>query len=264
MDLKVVTIDFWGTLYHHRGTREYRKTVRTELLSKFLRSINYDDSLNISETFYEVINIFVESRWDTGIAPSREDILDHSYEYYEKRVPREILNGLLDEVYRIYSGELQPILTENGEETLLILGVYEEKHRKLIGSSVMAINGIAMERIKENMKVFRGANGASENFLLELMERSGIDTGETLEEAISKIPSATEIILEFLEKVRENGIRNVIVDLRENTGGNSYLAWLSPTSAVIRIPLFPSTASPFGLAPVSNLFSTGIQGDCKG
>ncbi len=224
------------------------------------------------------------------------------------------------------------LMLEPVDETLLILGVYEEKHRKLIGSSVMAINGIAIERIKENMKVFRGANGennnlmhlmecfnnkflmsfvvygkvvdsdsiqltlhnhesgyasdvvfsfserqpgelifnremelpssessdlswtifngnkgylkiesmrkyrenfesqlsngASENFLLELMERSGIDTGETLEEAISKIPSATEIIMEFLEKVRENGIRNVIVDLRENTGGNSYLAYI--------------------------------------
>ncbi len=146
MDLKVVTIDFWGTLYHHRGIREYRKTVRTELLSKFLRSINYDDSLNISETFYEVINIFVESRWDTGIAPSREDILDHSYEYYEKRVPREILNGLLDEVYRIYSGELQPILTENGKETLKWLS---SRASLYLISDTFTIIGNVIEKIME-------------------------------------------------------------------------------------------------------------------
>ena len=152
MDLKVVTIDFWGTLYHHRGTREYRKTVRAELLSKFLRSINYDDSLNISETFYEVINIFVESRWDTGIAPSREDILDHSYEYYEKRVPREILNGLLDEVYRIYSGELQPILTENGEETLKWLS---SRASLYLISDTFTIIGNVIEKIMEVSKIIR-------------------------------------------------------------------------------------------------------------
>ncbi len=68
--------------------------------------------------------------------------------------------------------------------------------------------------------------GASEKFLRELMERSGIPTSGTMEETIGKIPSASQIITEFLAKMEEIRGKYIIVDLRDNTGGNSYLAYI--------------------------------------
>ena len=118
MDVKVVTIDFWNTLYHHSGTPEYRKSIRGDLLTRFLKSINYDDGLNIARTFYEATDQYVNSRWNSGSSTSREEILDRLDEYYENRVPMEVLSRLLDEIYRMYTEELRPILVGKGEETL--------------------------------------------------------------------------------------------------------------------------------------------------
>ncbi len=156
MDLKVVTIDFWGTLYHHRGTPEYRKRVITELLTKFLRTINYDDDLKVAQTFYEVTNKYVESRWESGVAPSREDVINHSYEGYGNRIPKEILNRLLEEVYRMYTDELHPTLTDKGEETLKWLSSQASLY---IISDTFTIIGNVLDKILDNdglIKYFKG------------------------------------------------------------------------------------------------------------
>lgn len=67
-------------------------------------------------------------------------------------------------------------------------------------------------------------HGASEKFLMELIERTGMNTSGTIKEIIGKIPSASQIITEFLTKMKETGSSNILVDLRDNTGGNSYMA----------------------------------------
>ena len=66
--------------------------------------------------------------------------------------------------------------------------------------------------------------GASESFLRELLERQGIKNNGSIEEIIAGIPSASEAIIELLKVMNEKCIKDIVVDLRKNRGGNSYLA----------------------------------------
>ncbi len=66
--------------------------------------------------------------------------------------------------------------------------------------------------------------GASESFIRELLEISGIETNGRVEEIISGIPSASEAIIDLLKVMDKKGIKDIVVDLRKNSGGNSYLA----------------------------------------
>ncbi len=66
--------------------------------------------------------------------------------------------------------------------------------------------------------------GASKSFLKELLEKQGIETNGRIEEIISGIPSASEAITDLLQLMNEKGIKDIIVDLQKNSGGNSYLA----------------------------------------
>ena len=70
--------------------------------------------------------------------------------------------------------------------------------------------------------------GASEKFLRELFGRIGMNTSKTIKEIVGKMPSASQIITKFLTKMKETGGNDIIVDLRDNTGGNSYLAHILP------------------------------------
>ena len=220
--------------------------------------------------------------------------------------------------------EFEPI-----EENLVVVGVYEKKHMRLIGAKLSAINGIQLRELCSRMKMIRGTNGtynnlvhldqafkepsimsdllenndydnggmavslefynekslvqedftftstcpgallerhvlnlpespesdlawtilengigylridsmrkyrenyesqislgASETFLRELLQRSKIDSPGNIYDAISKIPSASDSILELLAEMKTRNIPDLIIDLRNNTGGNSYL-----------------------------------------
>ncbi len=81
----------------------------------------------------------------------------------------------------------------------------------------------SMRRYRENYES-QLKFGASESFLKELLEKQGIETNGKIEEIISGIPSASEAIIGLLQAMNEKGIKDIIVDLRKNSGGNSYLA----------------------------------------
>jgi hypothetical protein len=83
----------------------------------------------------------------------------------------------------------------------------------------------SMRRYRENYES-QLKDGASESFLRELLERSGINSNGKIEEIISGIPSASETIITLLQEMSGKGIKDIVVDLRKNTGGNSYLAYI--------------------------------------
>lgn len=68
--------------------------------------------------------------------------------------------------------------------------------------------------------------GAGETFLRGLLERSGIDSSGDINKAISRVPSATNTILELLAEMKTRKSSDLIIDLRNNTGGNSYLTYI--------------------------------------
>ena len=81
----------------------------------------------------------------------------------------------------------------------------------------------SMRRYRENYES-QLKFGASESFLRELLEKQGIETNRGIVETISGIPSASGAIIDLLKVMDEKGIDDIIVDLRKNSGGNSYLA----------------------------------------
>jgi hypothetical protein len=69
-------------------------------------------------------------------------------------------------------------------------------------------------------------SGASEYFLKEILQEYGYGENERIDEIISKTPSASESIIELLRTMKDEGIMDLVVDLRNNNGGNSYLAYI--------------------------------------
>ena len=66
--------------------------------------------------------------------------------------------------------------------------------------------------------------GASESFLREELKDAGFELPGEIDKILSEVPSASEAIVDLLQKMHERGVKDLIVDLTKNTGGNSYLA----------------------------------------
>ncbi len=81
----------------------------------------------------------------------------------------------------------------------------------------------SMRKYRENYES-QLKSGASESFIRELLSRQGIETNGGIEEIISVIPSASEAVIELLKAMGDKGIKDIVVDLQKNNGGNSYLS----------------------------------------
>ncbi|SMD30337.1 S41 family peptidase [Picrophilus oshimae] len=68
--------------------------------------------------------------------------------------------------------------------------------------------------------------GADESFIREMLAANGFESSGDIDKIISKIPSASESIIELLSTMNKNNINDIIIDLRNNRGGNSYLAYI--------------------------------------
>ena len=66
-------------------------------------------------------------------------------------------------------------------------------------------------------------SGASESFLREMLGDAGFELHGEIDKILSEVPSASEAIVDLLQKMHARGVKDLIVDLTNNTGGNSYL-----------------------------------------
>lgn len=66
-------------------------------------------------------------------------------------------------------------------------------------------------------------SGISESFIRESLLSEGFGTNGNIERIISEVPLASEAIVELLQTMNDMGIKDLLVDLSKNTGGNSYL-----------------------------------------
>ena len=66
-------------------------------------------------------------------------------------------------------------------------------------------------------------SGASESFLREMFGDAGFELHGEIDKILSEVPSASEAIVDLLQKMHARGVKDLIVDLTNNTGGNSYL-----------------------------------------
>ncbi len=93
---------------------------------------------------------------------------------------------------------------------------------KIIEDSIAYLKIDSMTGYRESYESLRG-HGATESFVRERLIEEGFDVNEEIEKVISHVPSASEIIIELLDEMRKMDLKDLIVDLRKNTGGNSYL-----------------------------------------
>ncbi len=111
-------MDFWETLFFHKGTPEYRKGVRDFALSRYLEQQNIFDNKEISETFFKTVDDKIKHSWSQGICPIERDIINYLYEYYQGKLTSHMIESLLSLIYDLYINELCPILVDFGKEFL--------------------------------------------------------------------------------------------------------------------------------------------------
>ena len=109
VSIKVLTVDFWNTLYHHRGTPDFRKTVRNQRLLEHCRLEGSTDPEQISGSFFDVINSFIKRRWSMGFSTSKKEIIQHAEQTYSDDCSQEFLERLLTKLYEIYLTDLRPV-----------------------------------------------------------------------------------------------------------------------------------------------------------
>jgi len=108
MKAKVVSIDYWETLFVHVGNPSFRKNVRKECYDKHLVALGLNELANVSNSFFDVIDKEVKLTWQTGISPKRDDLIKHAARYYGQSVSIATLEKLLDATYELYTKQLLP------------------------------------------------------------------------------------------------------------------------------------------------------------
>src|SRR3990170_819564 len=103
MKAKVVSIDYWETLFVHVGNPSFRKNVRKECYDKHLVALGLNELANVSNSFFDVIDKEVKLTWQTGISPKRDDLIKHAARYYGQSVSIATLEKLLDATYELYT-----------------------------------------------------------------------------------------------------------------------------------------------------------------
>ena len=83
----------------------------------------------------------------------------------------------------------------------------------------------SMRKYRENFE-YQRSSGASEEFVSELLTMAGFASQGDLPNRIQSVPSASQTILDLVSAMKARGITNLVVDLRKNSGGNSYLAYM--------------------------------------
>lgn len=108
-----LSLDFWNTLYIHRGTREERARTRAASLERLCHRLGVRDAHSLSETFSDSVHWAVEQQWDGGMVPDRRSIVRACEERYPG-VPGDQLGRLFDGLVGVYTTALRPLPVEGG------------------------------------------------------------------------------------------------------------------------------------------------------
>ncbi len=109
MSIRVITIDFWNTLYKHKGSASARKSIRDKLLLERCLELGYEDCKDVSGTFFDVVNDYIKRQWASGRKVEQSEVIKHCLKIYRNRYSKEIFETLLEELYYLYTTELKPV-----------------------------------------------------------------------------------------------------------------------------------------------------------
>jgi hypothetical protein len=91
-------------------------------------------------------------------------------------------------------------------------------------TALLVISG--MMRYREALELWRSYGGTNigEQVKDAYKRFHGSDPPEDIDLAIEGVPSATEVFRDLVKEMREAGTENLLIDIRRNGGGNSYMA----------------------------------------
>jgi hypothetical protein len=91
-------------------------------------------------------------------------------------------------------------------------------------TAILAISG--MMRYREALELWRSYGGTNigERVKDAYKRFHGADPPDDLDLAIAGVPSVTEVFGELVREMKEAGTENLVIDIRQNEGGNSYMA----------------------------------------
>ncbi|HYX30761.1 MAG TPA: HAD family hydrolase [Pyrinomonadaceae bacterium] len=116
--MKVLTLDFWETLYKHRGTAEFRAKERQRLLLDYCTRSGLAEPQRLALTAFDVVDGFIKASWKHGVCPLPELVLEHATAYYQNQYSAETITGVIEEINHIYTAILKPDLFMGAAEFL--------------------------------------------------------------------------------------------------------------------------------------------------
>jgi FMN phosphatase YigB (HAD superfamily) len=144
--MRVLTLDFWNTLYRHRGTVDYRLKVCAAHLRDYCNARGLSDAESLASTFFPVIDEFIRNRWHQSVCPSPDDIIAHAVDHYGAKLSPAAVPELMAQINRVYTTALKPELFEGAVDF-----VYWARTRfpVYIISDTYTLRGEALEAILE-------------------------------------------------------------------------------------------------------------------
>jgi FMN phosphatase YigB (HAD superfamily) len=116
--MRVLTLDFWDTLYRHCRTAEYRAMTRETILLQYCKARALEEPEEIASTAFNVIDRFIKDSWKKGVCPLPQSVVEHTRANYRDRYSTETILGLIQEVNRIYTTILKPELFDGAAHFL--------------------------------------------------------------------------------------------------------------------------------------------------
>lgn len=114
--MRVLTLDFWNTLYHHRGSPKYQAEVRATKLLEYCDARGITDAQTVATTFFDVLDRFVRDCWDKKVCSMPDAILHHAITHYENKLSQEAALELMALIKHIYMTALKPELFTGAAE----------------------------------------------------------------------------------------------------------------------------------------------------
>jgi FMN phosphatase YigB (HAD superfamily) len=105
--IRVLSIDFWNTLYELPGTSALRDEIRGDLLRRFAKFVKVHDP-EVPRTLFRVADGFIKERWGRGLSSTDEDVLAHLLRHFDG-LAEDQASMFLERIDDIHRTVLKPV-----------------------------------------------------------------------------------------------------------------------------------------------------------
>ncbi|MFX0135536.1 MAG: HAD family hydrolase [Candidatus Hodarchaeota archaeon] len=114
---KLISLDFWNTLYFHIGTKEFRlKTIDTVIKEFCIQNLDLDIDLieYIGSNFFQVLSNRIKSEWKEGRCPNRSETSQHCINFFHPYLDKENCIAIIKLIENLYINKLRLRMVKNG------------------------------------------------------------------------------------------------------------------------------------------------------